>query len=129
MREKGQANRTLTENIMTTLTNNMAVANGFAVVNGFDWVLPGKEILKAVKNVTLFLAAPFIGLAYLLAFPFIGLAMIAWIAGKAVAKSRTARRIGMLIAAPLITVAFVTLGPVVGLGVLVWMGGTAFLKI
>ena len=113
---------------MTTLTKNMAVWNGFAVVNGFDWVLPGKEVLKNAKNVALFFAAPFIGLAYLLAFPFIGLAMLVWIAGKAVAKSRTARRIGMLIAAPFITFAFVTIGPIAGLGALVWMGGRALLK-
>jgi hypothetical protein len=31
-----------------------------------------------VKNVALFLAAPFIGLAYALLFPFIGLGMLAW---------------------------------------------------
>ena len=113
---------------MTTLTRNLAVGNGFEFANDFDWVLPGKEILKTVKNITLFFAAPFIGLAYLLAFPFIGLAMLVWIAGKAVAKSRTARRIGMLIAAPFITFAFVTIGPIAGLGALVWMGGRALLK-
>lgn len=113
---------------MTTLTKNMVIANGFAFADGFDWIVAGKEILKKLRNVALFFAAPFIGLAYFVAFPFIGVAMIAWIAGKAVAKSRTARRIGMLIAAPFITLAFVTVGPIVGLGVLVWMGAGAFLK-
>jgi CheY-like chemotaxis protein len=35
------------------------------------------------KNVGLFIAAPFIGLAYIIAFPFIGLGMLAWMAVKA----------------------------------------------
>jgi hypothetical protein len=30
------------------------------------------------RNVGLFIAAPFIGLAYILAFPFVGLGMLAW---------------------------------------------------
>lgn len=36
-----------------------------------------------IKNVALFIAAPFVGLAYLIAFPFIGLAMLAWIGARA----------------------------------------------
>jgi hypothetical protein len=39
-----------------------------------------------VRNVALFLAAPFIGLAYALAFPFIGVGMLAWVAVRAVFK-------------------------------------------
>lgn len=35
------------------------------------------------KNVGLFIAAPFIGLAYVLAFPFIGLGVLGWLAIKA----------------------------------------------
>jgi DNA-binding NtrC family response regulator len=34
--------------------------------------------LRLVKNVALFFAAPFIGLAYAIAFPFVGLGMLAW---------------------------------------------------
>lgn len=81
-----------------------------------------------VKNVALFLAAPFIGLAYLLAFPVIGLGMLAWIAGKAVMKNDRLRPIALLIAAPFITLAFVIIGPIVGLGALAWIGGKALLK-
>ena len=36
---------------------------------------------QAVKNIALFFAAPFIGLAYILAFPFVGLGMLAWMGG------------------------------------------------
>ena len=82
-----------------------------------------------VKNIALFFAAPFIGLAYLLAFPFIGLGMLAWIAGKAVMKNDKLRPIALLIAAPFITLAFVTIGPIVGFGALVWIGGKALLKV
>jgi len=81
-----------------------------------------------VKNIALFFAAPFIGLAYLLAFPVIGLGMLAWIAGKAAMKNDKVRPIALLIAAPFITLAFVTIGPLVGLGALLWIGGKALLK-
>ena len=83
---------------------------------------------SGVKNVALFFAAPFIGLAYLLAFPVIGLGMLAWIAGKAAMKNDRLRPIALLIAAPFITLAFVTVGPLVGLGALLWIGGKALLK-
>ena len=84
---------------------------------------------SGVKNVALFFAAPFIGLAYLLAFPVIGLGMLAWIAGKAAVKNDKVRPIAFLIAAPFITLAFVTIGPIVGLGALAWMAGKKILKV
>jgi len=87
-----------------------------------------KTILaKRAKNIALFFAAPFIGLAYLLAFPFVGFALLLWIAGKAVMENKKARHVALAIAAPFIALAFVTVGPIVGLGVLAWMGGTAAL--
>jgi hypothetical protein len=82
-----------------------------------------------VKNVLLFLAAPFVGLAYLMAFPFVGLGMLAYVAGKAVMKNDRVRPYAMIIAAPVITLAFVTIGPIVGLGALAWIGGKAILKL
>jgi hypothetical protein len=36
--------------------------------------------LNAVRNVALFVAAPFIALAYVVLFPFVGLATLAWMA-------------------------------------------------
>ncbi|MBI3936891.1 MAG: hypothetical protein HY323_07935, partial [Betaproteobacteria bacterium] len=39
-----------------------------------------------LKNVILFFAAPFIGLAYALAFPFIGLGMLVWWGARALVK-------------------------------------------
>lgn len=39
---------------------------------------PATAIVRFVRNATLFLAAPFIGLAYALAFPFVGIGVLAW---------------------------------------------------
>jgi len=41
---------------------------------------------SALRNVALFLASPFIGLAYIIAMPFVGLGMLAWFGIKAVMK-------------------------------------------
>lgn len=111
---------------MTTLTNNLVLHNG--LVLGANTHGAGTLGGKA-KNIALFLAAPFIGLAYLLAFPVVGLGMIAWLAGKAVMKNDRTRPVALLIAAPFITLAFVTLGPIVGLGALARIGCKAVLKV
>ena len=41
---------------------------------------------KVAKNVALFVAAPFIGLAYAAAFPFVAVGMLAWYAVRAVRR-------------------------------------------
>ena len=43
-----------------------------------------------LKNMALFLASPFIGLAYAVLLPFVGIGMLLWIAGQGL---RTARRV------------------------------------
>lgn len=42
-----------------------------------------RTITSWAKNVAMLLAAPFVGLAYVIAFPFVGLGMLAWIGTKA----------------------------------------------
>jgi hypothetical protein len=125
---------------MSTYTKNLIAENGMMVGMGFGRITTGKgykvttaakgeeTLVKHVKNVALFFAAPFIGLAYLLAFPLVGFAMLAWIAGKAAMKSDKARPIALAIAAPFIALAFVTVGPIVALGALASMGVNALLK-
>jgi hypothetical protein len=44
---------------------------------------------RALKNIGLFFAAPFIALAYIIALPFVGVAMVARLAGEAHAKHRS----------------------------------------
>lgn len=124
---------------MRAYTNNLTTTNGLMVGMGFGGAYTGNAnavtaakgetgMGKRSKNVALFLAAPFIGLAYLLAFPVVGFALLAWVAAKAVMKSDKARPVALAIAAPFIGLAFVTVGPIVGLGALAWFGGKAVLN-
>ena len=91
-------------------------------------------IATALKNVALFLAAPFIGLAYIIALPFVGLAVLAVLAARAAAKTEAVKTVGvalkhagMLIAAPFIGLAYIVLVPVIGLGLLLWLACKASL--
>ena len=75
------------------------------------------------KNITLFLAAPIIALAYVVAMPFVGVGMIAWLGAKALAKKVPATKaIALTIAAPFIGLAYVVAMPFIGLGALTWVG-------
>jgi len=85
-------------------------------------------IARFAKNVALFFAAPFVGLAYILAFPFVGIGMLAWIGGKALMKNDTLRTPAALIVGPLLGLAFVLALPYVGIALLAWIGGRALLK-
>ena len=89
---------------------------------------------STVKNIALFFAAPFIGLAYIVALPFVGLGLLAVLTVRAAAKFAAVRalalvlkHIAMLIAAPFIGLAYVVLFPVLALAMLAWMGGRAAL--
>jgi hypothetical protein len=124
---------------MRVCTNNLIAENGMLVGMGWGRIAAGKghkvaaakveaTLVKHVRNVALFLAAPFIGLAYLLAFPFVGFALLLWAAGKAAMKNAKARPVALAIAAPFIALAFVTVGPIVALGALVRIGAGALLK-
>ena len=82
-----------------------------------------EEHASRAKNIALFLASPFIGLAYLLAMPIVALAALAWFAGKALAKKVPASKvIALALAAPVIGLASVVLMPFVGIGALAWIG-------
>ena len=100
--------------------------------------------LRFIKNVALFLAAPFVGLAYILAFPVVGLGMLAWMAIQAQkkkseeaaalqpaapAKPSALKTTALMIAAPFIGLAYIIVGPIVGLGMLLWFGVQAWTKL
>ena len=130
---------------MRTLKNFLTTKHAF-VAEGLARTLPGTvgTIVTAprettvgktettagthFKNIALFFAAPFIGLAYIMAFPLIGLCMLVWPAGKALLANKTTRPVLLAITAPFAAIAFVTVGPWVGLGALAWIGGRALLK-
>jgi hypothetical protein len=87
---------------------------------------------NVLKNIVLFFAAPFIGLAYIVALPFVGLAVLAVLAGRAVAKYEAVRTLGvalknvaLAVAAPVIGLAYVVFFPVIGLAALAWLAGRA----
>lgn len=86
-----------------------------------------RTLIRHVKNVALFFAAPFIGLAYMLAFPLIGVALLVGMAATAVMKNEKTRPFALAFAAPVIALAFVTVGPIVALGALVATGARALL--
>ena len=98
---------------------------------------PAEEAVEAglvagLKNVALFFAAPFIGLAYIIALPFVGLGYLAVLAVRIAARypgvrtaGAVAKNVGMFAAAPVIGLAYFVLFPVIGLGALLWVGGRA----
>ena len=70
-------------------TANTATVRAYA---GYAGVRPVEVAgaLKVAKNIALFVAAPFIGLAYAAAFPFVALGAIAWYGARALAKKARA---------------------------------------
>ena len=80
----------------------------------------------ATRNLALGLAAPFIGLGFVVIAPFAGLAALAWLAARALAGRypaalRAARNVALFVAAPFIGLAYAALFPVVGIGALAWV--------
>jgi len=89
-----------------------------------------------LKNMALFLSAPFVGLLYAVLLPFVGLGMLAWIGGKALLQqpaTRAALSYGKfmlkMVAAPFVGLAYIIAFPFVGLAMLVWHGGKALIGI
>lgn len=85
-----------------------------------------------LKNIALFLAAPFIGLAYIVALPFVGLGVFAVLAARAAAKFDAVTKVGLMLksfglalAAPIFGLVYVALFPFIGLALLAWMAGKA----
>ena len=66
-----------------------AAAQAAAPAAGGEIAVAAPGAGRFARNVALFLAAPFIGLAYAVAFPFVGLALLAWYGYRAlVSKTR-----------------------------------------
>jgi hypothetical protein len=119
-----------------TATLNIAGQSGFSVID-FEHLLPSKSAIAAVartvRNVGLFLAAPFIGLVYALAMPLVGFAILVKIGGKAFVESDAARRalvagknVTLFAAAPLIGLVYAVSLPVVGMAMIAKIGYQAY---
>jgi len=139
---EGSAQKAMSEKDEATQSAVVAPADD---TQGSALAAPGavNSIARVVKNVALFLAAPFVGLAYILAFPVVGLGMLAWMAiqaqrkksaeaamlNPAPAKPSLVRSAALLLAAPFIGLAFIIVGPIVGLAMLLWFGLQAWGKL
>lgn len=101
----------------------------------------GSKSIRRIKNVVLFVLAPFVGLVYLLSFPIVGIGMVVWATLKkkkqsaesgagafpdAPAQRSLLKTIAMVPAAFLVGVAFAVAGPILGIGVLLWFGFEAW---
>jgi len=89
-------------------------------------------LVGLVKNIALFIAAPFIGLAYIAALPFVGIGALAYFAFSAGNKNGTfkafavtLKHVSMVLAAPFFGLAYMILFPFIGIALLLWMGGKA----
>ena len=116
---------------MNTLTANVMVGNfGPRVVH---IAACGRKAYPAAWNAALAVAAPLIGLVFVLAFPLVGLAILAWIGARALARrakplARFAKNVALFVAAPFVGLAYAVAFPFVGMGVLVWRGTRAIVK-
>ncbi len=84
-------------------------------------------------NAAKLIAAPFLGLAFVIVFPFVGLAMLAWMGARALLGrlpriARFARNVGLFFAAPFIGLAYAIAFPFVGLGLLALHGFRALAR-
>ena len=139
---EGSAQKALSEKDATAQSATAAAAmTQPAATPAPSWA---KSSARFVKNVALFLAAPFVGLDYILAFPIVGLGLLAWMAIQAqkkkseeaaklqpVAPARPSalKSAALLLAAPFIGLAYIIVGPIVGLGMLLWFGFRAWGKL
>ena len=91
-------------------------------------------VRATLRNMALFLMAPFVGLVYAVLLPFVGLGMLAWIGIRAFVETgalarmlRVGKRVVMIAAAPFVALAYVVTLPFIGLAMLAWFAGEAMI--
>jgi len=113
--------------------NEAALAPQIRTVAALERAPATAESVSTLRNIALFLAAPFVGLAYVVAAPFVGLAMLARMGATALLNrsgkvTGFLKNIALFFAAPFVALAYVLATPFIGLGMLVWMAARAWLK-
>ncbi len=85
--------------------------------------------ISVLKNMLLFLSAPFVGLVYAVLLPFVGLAMLARIGGKALLKEPAVREalaygkfLLKMAAMPFVALGWLIALPFIAVGMLSWIG-------
>jgi CheY-like chemotaxis protein len=87
---------------------------------------PENRAVALLKSTGLLLAAPFIGLAYIVAMPFIMLGALAWMGVRPIIPFL--KNAGLFFAAPFVGLAYVIAFPFVGAGLLLWRAAKAVRK-
>ncbi len=89
-----------------------------------------------VKNMALFLSAPFVGLVYAVLLPFVGMGMLLSVAGKALMKQAAFREVlayakflVKMAVAPFVGLAYIVALPFIGIAMLLWNGGKALIGV
>jgi hypothetical protein len=108
----------------TTLTANVRGYRFTGVDRVAEYV---GHVNEAAGTGVMLVAAPFIGLAFVVVLPFAGLAYVAWLAMKGLLVSRLAfwrrlRNVILFFTAPFIGLVYAVALPFVGIGALVWLG-------
>ena len=87
-----------------------------------------------MRNMALFLMAPFVGLVYAVLLPFVGLGMLVWMGVRAFVETgalarmaRVAKRVLLVAAAPFVALAYVVTLPFIGLAMLAWFAVEAMI--
>jgi hypothetical protein len=106
------------------------VNNGFLGHAAYEGFAAGaKEAGRNTKAVLAIVAAPLVGLAFVVALPIAGAALLAWLACKALARNAAAlKSTALFLAAPLIGLAYVVAFPVAGVAALAYYGVRAARK-
>lgn len=85
--------------------------------------------ISVLKNMLLFLSAPFVGLVYAVLLPFVGLFLLARIGSKALVKEPAVREalaygrfLLRMAALPFVALGWLIALPFIGLGMLSWIG-------
>jgi hypothetical protein len=86
-----------------------------------------KEIAAVAVTALMLMAAPLMGLAFIIALPVAGLAVLAWVAMKALARHRgpiaaVAKRLALFFLAPFVGLAYLIAFPFVAMGMLAYYG-------
>ena len=116
------------EKTMNALIANVMVGNFGPTTNRVAARV--RRTYPAAWNVALAVAAPFIGLVFVVALPLVGLAMLAWAGARALARrakplARFAKNVALFAAAPFVGLGYALAFPFVGIGILVWRGTRA----
>jgi hypothetical protein len=142
MARKNQVTEQLQEDIMRALHTTLALETGTAWTPAMTVKTRRPATVRAepaatwllLRNMVLFLMAPFVGLVYAVLLPFIGLGMLLWMGartfvetGRLATTLRVGRKVVLIAAAPFAGLAYLIAMPFIGLGMLAWVGATAMI--